>query len=70
MILRMLSIAVAIGAVLALWFGYGQLNTLRGTPLWEYRFIVFAAAAFLGLSALEWALGWLKHKIEGGRDEH
>jgi len=70
MIVRILSIAVAGAAVLALWFGYGQLKQFRGTPLWEYRYIIYAAAAFLGLSALEWALGWIKTKIEGDQDNN
>lgn len=70
MIIRALSIALALGAALALWFGYGELRILRGTWLWEYRFITFAIVAFLGLSLLEWALGWIKSKIEGTDDEH
>ena len=70
MIVRALSIAVALGAVLALWLGYGELRVLRGTLFWEYRFIVFAVVAFLGLSALEWAMGWIKAKVEGDEGGH
>ena len=67
---RVLAILVAVGAVWALWFGYGQLKEFRGTPFWDYRYIIYAAAAFLGLSVLEWALSWIKTKIEGDQDPH
>lgn len=70
MILRVLPIVVALAAAAALWFGYGELRVLRGTPFWEYRFILFACAAFAGLSVLEWALGWLKTKFGGTPDDH
>ena len=65
MILRVLSVVIALGAVAALWFGYGELRIFRRTMFWEYRYIIFAVAAFLGLSFLEWALGWVKSKVEG-----
>ncbi len=65
MILRVLAILAAVGAVGALWFCYGQLNLFRGTAFWDYRYIIYAVSAFLGLSVLEWSLGWLKAKIAG-----
>lgn len=63
MIIRGLSIALAALALAALWFGYMNLNILRGTPLFDFRYVIFAVAAFLGLSAIEWALGWIKPKL-------
>jgi hypothetical protein len=65
MIIRGLAILLALGATAALWFGYMNLNFLRGTPLFDFRYVVFAVAAFLGLSATEWALGWIKTKVQG-----
>ena len=70
MIVRGLAILLALGAAAALWFGYDNLRQLRGTPLFDFRYVVFAVAAFLGLSAIEWALGWVKGKIEGNDDSH
>jgi hypothetical protein len=70
MIVRILAILVASCAAFGLWFGYSELKILRGTPLWDFRYIVFAAFAFLGLSVLEWAMGWVKRKIEGEGDAH
>ena len=70
MIVRILAICMTIGAIVAFWFGYDQLKQFRGTPFWDYRYIVFAVAAFLGLSILEQVMGWIKTKIEGDSDTH
>ena len=70
MIVRGLAILFALGAAAALWFGYDNLRALRGTPLFDFRYVFFAVAAFLGLSAIEWALGWIKGKVEGEDDKH
>ncbi|MDA8585307.1 hypothetical protein N9L47_03455 [Rhodobacteraceae bacterium] len=70
MIIRGLAILLALGAAAGLWFGYDNLKQLRGTPLFDFRYVVFAVAAFLGLSAIEWALGWIKGKVEGTNDAH
>ncbi len=70
MMLRILAIIVAGGATWALWAGYDALSMLRGTPFWDFRYGVFAMLAFLGLSGLEWLLGWIKSKVEGTDDTH
>ncbi len=67
---RVLTIVVAFGAAWAIWYCYGQLRVFRGTQFWDYRFVIFAIATFLGLSALEWAIGWIKSKIDGDADTH
>ena len=41
MIGRILSVLAAFGALAALWFGYDALRNFRGTPFWEYRYIIF-----------------------------
>ncbi len=70
MIIRVMAIVFAACGLAALWFGYDQLGQLRRTPLWDFRYIVFSAAAFLGLSGFEWALGWIKNKISNEPDAH
>ena len=67
---RVLTIVLALGAAWALWFCYGQLKMFRGTPFWDYRYIIYAVLAFLGLSGLEWIIGYLKSKIEGDQGDH
>ena len=70
MTLRVMAIIAALGAVWALWFGYGQLRLFRGTPFWDYRYIIYAVSAFVALSGLEWALRWIKTKIDGDQENH
>ena len=70
MIVRGMSILLAALACGGVWFGYTNLNILRGTPFFDFRYVVFAVSAFLGLSAIEWALGWVKAKIQGTDDDH
>lgn len=70
MIVRVMAIVVALGATWALWFGYGELRMFRGTPFWDYRYIIYVVSAFLALSALEWAMGWMKTKIESDLETH
>lgn len=68
--IRVLAIALTAAACAALYYGYMNLNMLRGTPLFDFRYVVFGIAAFLGLSALEWALGWIKTKTQGPDADH
>ena len=70
MIVRGLAIVLTICATAALWFGYMNLGILRGTPLSDFRYIVFAVAAFLSLSLIEWALSWIKTKAQGSDNDH
>jgi hypothetical protein len=70
MILRGIAIFMAVGAAWALWVGYGQLGMFRGTPFWDYRYLIFAVSAFLVLSGLEWVLGWIKAKFASDTESH
>jgi len=70
MILRSLSIVVSLAAVYGLWWAYGELTIFRRTVFWEYRFIIFGIGAFLALSLLEVALGWIKTKTGRVTDNH
>lgn len=51
-------------AMWLLWVGYDMLSGLRGTPLWDFRYLVFLVAAFPDLSAVEWALGRVQKKLQ------
>lgn len=70
MIVRCLAIMLAAIGAAALWYGYENLRLLRGTPLFDFRYVVFAVVAFLGLSGIEWVFGWLKGKIDGTDDKN
>lgn len=65
MILRMLSIIMAIAAAYGLWWAYDELTIFRRTVFWEYRYIIFGIGSLLALSVLEYVLGWVK--IKAGR---
>lgn len=68
MILSALRICVACAAAVGLWFAYDELSIFRRTPFWEYRYIIFGCGAFLALSVLEYALGWITTKTD--KDTH
>lgn len=70
MIFRILAISLAAAACAGLWFGYMNLNIFRGTPLFDFRYVIFAVSSFLGLSILEWAIGWIKRKFSESENEH
>lgn len=64
MMLRVLSIALSGFALWVLWVCYGELKVFRGTVFWDFRFLIYACLAFLGLGLLEWCLGWLRRQGE------
>lgn len=70
MIVRGIAILLGLVGAAGLWFGYDNLNQLRGTPFFDYRYIVYAVLSFLGLSAIEWVFGWVKGKVEGDDAAH
>lgn len=70
MMIRVIAIVMNVLACGALWFSYMNLNVFRGTLLFEFRYVIFACGAFLGLSAFEWAIGWIKTKVQGKDADH
>jgi hypothetical protein len=70
MIVRVVAIALTGLACAALWFGYMNLNIFRGTPMFDFRYVIFAVASFLGLSAFEWVAGWIKAKLQEPDTDH
>lgn len=70
MILRILSILVAIATAYGLWWAYNELTIFRRTVFWEYRYIIFGVGALLALSILESLFGWIKTKTSRDTDSH
>ncbi len=63
MIVTIATIGLSAVATWAIWFGFDNLRILRGTVLWEFRYLVFMLATFAGLSALEWGVDRLKRRF-------
>lgn len=59
MIRAAIHIALMAAAAAVLWWGWSNLNLLRGTPVFEFRFVLLLAAGFLVLSAAQALAGWL-----------
>ena len=70
MILPGLAIVLAFAATWGLWAGYNELRVFRGTPFWDYRYIIFAVGAFLAFSVLQALFSWLKGKFGEGLEDH
>jgi len=51
---RIVAPLLAAAACLGIWILWGERGHLRGTPLWDVRLVVLAAAAFLVLTFAEW----------------
>lgn len=64
MIMRIVAISLSGLSLWALWYGYTHLQVFRGTLFWEFRYFIFTLGAFLGLSWIEWALGWVHKRIQ------
>ena len=58
-IARFASPGAALLACAALWLGYENLSLLRGTALWEFRYVVLGCAGFLLLTGAERLASWL-----------
>ncbi|MEM9147418.1 MAG: hypothetical protein AAGC57_14600 [Pseudomonadota bacterium] len=61
---RLLPAALAFGAAALIWWGWEELGQLRGTPVWEFRYILLGIAAILGLGVLEAVLARLPRPPE------
>ncbi|MEL6236794.1 MAG: hypothetical protein AAFR46_20545 [Pseudomonadota bacterium] len=54
MIARLISPGLAAVALAAILLAYREIGILRGTPLWEFRFLALGVAGVALLSGLEW----------------
>lgn len=70
MMARVLHIALMLGACGLLWLGWSQLNNLRGTVFFEYRYVLLVAAGFLVLSVAQAIAGWIGGRLPPGDDHH
>ncbi|GAB5445271.1 hypothetical protein [Gymnodinialimonas sp.] len=57
MILRIVQIAVMCAAGGLSYWGWLELNTLRGTPLFEYRYVILLTGAILLFSVAQSIMG-------------
>ncbi len=53
MLTRLVSPALTVLACALLWFGYDSVGVLRGTPLWELRYVLLGCIAFALLTVVE-----------------
>ena len=50
---RLIAPVLTVLACALLWFGYDSVGVLRGTPLWELRYVLLGCAAFALLTLVE-----------------
>lgn len=50
---RGIGLGVAAGLCVLIWYGYGELTLLRQTVWWDLRYVIFAVAVFVLLSAVQ-----------------
>ena len=60
----LLAIALTLLASAGIWWGYQEIGMLRGTALWELRYLALLCGAVALLSCLEWLLS----RLPGDRD--
>ena len=54
MMARLLAPALTVAACYAVWSAYAHLTILRGSVLWDLRYVVLGVAGILILSLAEW----------------
>ncbi|MEM7722372.1 MAG: hypothetical protein AAF376_08360 [Pseudomonadota bacterium] len=64
MITRIIQIALMAGAAALVWWGWQELNILRRTFWWEYRYIMILLGAFLVFSLAQ-AIAGLITRLTG-----
>ena len=55
--------ALTVLACLLIWFGYDNIGQLRGTFLWELRYIALGCATIALLTVVEHLSSWLARRI-------
>lgn len=54
---RSLPPLLTLGAAALIWLKWTEISLLRGTVLWDLRFLVFGAAVIVLLTLIEWIVG-------------
>ena len=60
---RHLPAALTLLACLLIWLGYDNIGLMRGTFLWELRYVALGCAAILLLTATERLSAWLAQHL-------
>lgn len=68
MMARVVQIALMIGAGGLSYWGWLALNILRGTPLFEYRYVILLSGAILLFSMAQAIAGWIDRRMNP--DDH
>jgi hypothetical protein len=61
--LRALAILVTLGSIALVVWSFTELNLLRRTPIWEFRYIALAICAIAVFSLAEALIGWLGKRL-------
>ena len=54
MIAKLIAPVLTVLACAAIWYAFTHLSVLRGSVLWDLRYVVLGVVAVLCLSAAEW----------------
>lgn len=68
MIVRLVQIALMAGAAALSYGGWVQLNILRGTPLFEYRYVLLLIGAILLFSVAQAIGGSIERRLNPEED--
>lgn len=62
MIVRIAQIALMCAAAGLSYWGWVELNILRGTPLFEYRYLILLTCSILLFSMAQSVVGWIDRR--------
>jgi len=61
--MRLAGPVLTAGACAAVWYGYENLALLRGSVLWDLRYVVLGVAAVLALGLAQWIAALLARRF-------
>lgn len=65
---RLVQLALMCAAAGLSYWGWTQLNTLRGTPFFEYRYLIVLCGAILMFSVAQAVAGWIDGRMNPEED--
>ena len=66
MMMRLLAPALTIVACYGIWSAYENLTILRGSVLWDLRYVVLCVTAIMVLSLAEWTAAKIGSRLKTG----
>ena len=66
MVLRLLAPALTIVACYGIWSAYENLTLLRGSVLWDLRYVVLCVTAIMVLSLAQWITAKIGSRFKAG----